>query len=729
LINSKRNHFLEITDSENTPINNLNDETKALALDMCAITKKKKLTYISFRHGRVELLRHPSQIIEDFSTASFKSVPAILTTIGILGTFVGITIGLKGLTDFGTDSSALVEQASTLIGGLGTAFDTSIAGMGTSFFFMMLFSWSVSNTKKAKDNLITFLQGQSVVVTSNDLLHQLVTGQRTMDEQALDMSDLVSTLKELASRPNAITANEYDHYSTIAAKEVCDKIEKLEQSVTHKLIENRIDENQFVQSLSSNIASAFSDEFKKPTELLSEINEENKQINQATYALTGMLETLTATSSNLSKSDIESVIEQKIYKPITDQTNDLTQSLLGINIMLTDIKEDLDENIITEKVLNSALLSQVSQPIEQLTTQVDGHALEMLTVSNETINAVNNLAKARADEFDGLIKKMGEEVVLPITTELANTNKVVKDFAEISNKLNQSVTKTVEEMAKATATVENFELHTLKKLNEFAESMDSSLNDFAVNSTTALKSITDEIQTIVELGSRSITSQTNAFSKIIQESDVIFKQQSQTMTDIGEKSVTLMNTAKKELESGLGDIDTKVLSMSSTVQIELERFREEYQVKLTSYFTEQNSLLDSSLNAQRDGLNGVVDNFKTVFEEEYSKRSDMLNDLNVHHKQMVDVIERVQTMAKAFGLENASWVDTLQLQSQHVSRQVADLGLSFSKASEEFKLLSSQMRPEMDDYFKRANQSVSEYFSSFDATSSPSILGSTVLLT
>jgi hypothetical protein len=280
------------------------------------------------------------------------------------------------------------------------------------------------------------------------------------------------------------------------------------------------------------------------------------------------------------------------------------------------------------------------------------------------------------------------------------------------------VTKTVEEMAKATATVENFELHTLKKLNEFAESMDSSLNDFAVNSTTALKSITDEIQTIVELGSRSITSQTNAFSKIIQESDVIFKQQSQTMTDIGEKSVTLMNTAKKELESGLGDIDTKVLSMSSTVQIELERFREEYQVKLTSYFTEQNSLLDSSLNAQRDGLNGVVDNFKTVFEEEYSKRSDMLNDLNVHHKQMVDVIERVQTMAKAFGLENASWVDTLQLQSQHVSRQVADLGLSFSKASEEFKLLSSQMRPEMDDYFKRANQSVSEYFSSFDATSS-----------
>jgi hypothetical protein len=854
LINSKRNHFFDITGSENTPINSLNDESKALALDMCAITKKKNLTYTSFRHGRVELLRHPSQIIEDFSTASFKSVPAILTTIGILGTFVGIAIGLKGLTGFGSDSSALVEQASTLIGGLGTAFDTSIAGMGTSFFFMILFSWSVSNTKKAKDNLISFLQGQSVVVTSNDLLHQLVIGQRDKGEKSFDMASLVTSLRELANKPDAITASEYEFHSKNSTIEVCDEISKLEQSVTRKLNENKIDENQLAHSISSNVTSAFRDtfekptkllaeineetkqnnqtiyaltgllenlcetgsklsredlesvieqkvykpiidqtkdvtqalsginiklsdikehsinaevfrtSFEKPTKLLAEINEETKQNNQATYALTGLLENLCETSSKLSREDLESVIEQKVYKPITDQTKDVTQVLSGINIKLLDIKEhsinaesldellqsnvslplgkgleiltkviessakdisqvsnsvsNIAENIITEQVLNSALFTQVSQPIDLLATQVDGHAVQMLAVSNKTVNAVEELAKARADEFEGLIEKMGEEVVLPITTELANTNKVVKNFAEISNDLNQSVTKTVEEMAKATATVENFELHTLKKLNEFAKSMDSSLNDFANNSTAALKSITDEIQTIVELGSSSITSQTDAFSKIIQESDAIFKQQSQTMTDVGEKSAALMTTAKQELESGLGDIDSKVLSMSSTIQIELESFREEYQEKLTSYFTEQNNLLDSSLNAQRDGLNDVVDNFKAVFEDDYIKRSDMLNDLNLHHKQMVDVIERVQTMAKAFGLENASWVDTLQLQSQHVSRQVADLGLSFSKASEEFKLLSGQMRPEMDDYFKRANKSVSEYFSSFDATSS-----------
>ena len=273
-------------------------------------------------------------------------------------------------------------------------------------------------------------------------------------------------------------------------------------------------------------------------------------------------------------------------------------------------------------------------------------------------------------------------------------------------------------MSKATATVENFELHTLKKLNDFAQSMDHSLNDFAINSTAALNSITQEVKGIVELGNASIEKQTASFSQMVSDSEVIFTQQSQTLIDLGANSAALMATARQELEAGLGDIDSKVINMSSTIQLELESFREEYQQKLTHYFNQQNTLLDHSLNAQRDGLNEVVGNFKAVFEDEYNKRSDLIEDLNTHHKQMIDVIERVQTMAKSLGLENTSWVDTLQLQSQHIGRQMADLGLVFSSASEEFKSLTGQMRPEMDDYFKRANKSAGEYFSSFDATSS-----------
>ncbi|MEZ9141680.1 MULTISPECIES: MotA/TolQ/ExbB proton channel family protein [unclassified Shewanella] len=783
---NKTSHFSELKNAENIPLDTLDDGCKALALDMCAVKQKKKRSYISFRDGRVELLRHPTQVIEDFSIASFKSVPAILTTLGILGTFVGITIGLNGLSDFGSDSSALVEQASTLIGGLGTAFITSIAGMGLSFIFMLFFSWSVSKTKNAKDGLADYIQKESVVVTSNDLLHQLVIGQQVKDEQVIDLDKLVRTLDTLAGKPDAITANEFESLSNISVDKICNKIASMEKSINDKLTENKLDEIQLGTSITSSMSGILDKAFQIPNELLNDICQESKQINQATYSLSGMLESLTSSNhESVSLAEIEAIIDQKISNPISEQTTKVTNSLLGINLKLADItekaiKEDslsllltnqvaapiskhleslhqtsesifshieplpklisqqshtinifaqqmsqvtslvtsMADNMISEQVINLALSTHVAEPLNQISLDVKQNAIEQLNASNRTVHAIDELANARTDEFESLIVKMGEEIVEPITTELANTNTVVAKFADISNQLNQSVTQTVEEMAKATAVVANFEQNTLEKLNVFASSMDTSLNNFAINSTAALKDITNEVQGIVELGSKSIQEQTDAFSQMICESDAIFKQQSKTLKDVGIESAALMSTAKQELESGLGDIDAKVLNMSVTVQSELERFREQYQQNLTLYFTEQNSLLESSLNAQKEGLNEVVGNFKSVFEQEYTKRSEMLDDLNIHHKQMIDVIERVQVMAKALGLENASWVDTVQLQSQLVSRQMADLGLSFAKASEDFKILSSQMRPEMDDYFKRANKSVEQYFGDFDATSS-----------
>lgn len=53
-----------------------------------------------------------------------EQLPSILSTVGVLGTFIGIT---KGLIGFDTDDIA--GSIPTLLGGLSTAFFTSLAGM------------------------------------------------------------------------------------------------------------------------------------------------------------------------------------------------------------------------------------------------------------------------------------------------------------------------------------------------------------------------------------------------------------------------------------------------------------------------------------------------------------------------------------------------------------------------------------------------------------------------
>jgi hypothetical protein len=316
-VKSKQRYFIELSRSEKTPIDKLEPTCKALALEICAVKNERERSYISFRDGRVELLRYPSQVVEDFSTASLKSIPAILTTIGILGTFVGITNGLYALNDFGSNSSELVKQASGLIGGLGTAFITSIAGMGASFVFMIIFSWCVSNTKKAKDNLIDQIQKNSVVVTSNDLLHQLVASQRNKEQQSVDFNKLVTTLDILANKPNAITANEYEHFSKTSVSDICTSLTSMEKSINTRLSESKMDEQLLAKALSKDLSVSLDRAFQTPNNLLNDICEEIKQINQATFSLTEMLESLVTSNDNkLSLLDIEGLVEQKVFKPI-----------------------------------------------------------------------------------------------------------------------------------------------------------------------------------------------------------------------------------------------------------------------------------------------------------------------------------------------------------------------------------------------------------------------------
>lgn len=59
--------------------------------------------------------------------------PNLLTSLGILGTFVGIVVGLMGF-----DPADIDHSISTLLEGLKTAFITSLAGMGSSIAFKFL---------------------------------------------------------------------------------------------------------------------------------------------------------------------------------------------------------------------------------------------------------------------------------------------------------------------------------------------------------------------------------------------------------------------------------------------------------------------------------------------------------------------------------------------------------------------------------------------------------------
>ncbi|MBO7663368.1 MAG: hypothetical protein J6U01_08345 [Clostridia bacterium] len=80
-------------------------------------------------------------------------IPNLLTSLGILGTFMGLSRGLSSLNF--SDASQLVEGIPNLLGGMRFAFGTSVAGISCSIVFNMLNRISQGSSYRAIDDFVT----------------------------------------------------------------------------------------------------------------------------------------------------------------------------------------------------------------------------------------------------------------------------------------------------------------------------------------------------------------------------------------------------------------------------------------------------------------------------------------------------------------------------------------------------------------------------------------------
>ena len=79
-----------------------------------------------------------------------EAVPGLLTSLGILGTFIGLMQGLGGLDV--SDAAKTMESIPQMIGGMTYAFTTSIVGIACSLIFNMLNRMAHGSATRAIDD-------------------------------------------------------------------------------------------------------------------------------------------------------------------------------------------------------------------------------------------------------------------------------------------------------------------------------------------------------------------------------------------------------------------------------------------------------------------------------------------------------------------------------------------------------------------------------------------------
>ena len=129
--------------------------------------------------------------IEPPATGFSKQIAGILTSIGILGTFIGITVGLGQIgADMSGGSSADMQNAmSSLISSLGVSFRTSIWGLISSMVITAITNSQITQLERTRlewlhwlDNTMPQKSERALMAEQTTLMAQQVAGTKTVGE-------------------------------------------------------------------------------------------------------------------------------------------------------------------------------------------------------------------------------------------------------------------------------------------------------------------------------------------------------------------------------------------------------------------------------------------------------------------------------------------------------------------------------------------------------------------
>jgi len=373
-----------------------------------------------------------------------ESLPSLVSTLGVLGTFVGITMGL---IDF--DTTDITGSIPSLLDGMKTAFFTSLAGMVCS----LILSNRVSNAYDEKDGGATDAENAAgMIVEAVRTLSQTVdtmnANQTNFYVNALQHIKHVSTDTTM----KAVLLQMQTHGNTL--EKVQQKVGDMAQSLGNvekfsnqqqakfadldKKLESMVDMTEGM----SNVQEEISAEVKTFGEKLhGEVVEIEDKMDGTNRLLTQKFDEFTEL---LKKSNTEALVEvmKRVTEEFQKQMNDLISRLVKENFeQLNKSVEQLN----TWQMENKEMVTRLTMQYKQMADNFEGTSTTLEQVKTDTQTLVSKSGKLQqiVRALDEVMVK--DEKFMEITRNLSDTTALTKDnmqmFDEATNKLNEWVKK------------------------------------------------------------------------------------------------------------------------------------------------------------------------------------------------------------------------------------------------------------------------------------------------
>lgn len=507
-----------------------------------------------------------------------------LVGLGLFGTFLGFVIGVSDFRDSTVEE--IQQSIKTLMGGMTTAFLTSLVGMGTSLLYsVMLDKPCRNNLLRSLSDLAARLDAQYYI---DDLSLQQVARQNEMDQLFLRMKGLVeaatsSIAKEVHTDLTYLTDD--GHTVTLAG------------AIRDILTENR-QQTQALKSFSTDLAMELNNGFD---EMLS------RQMQQK---LLPLMESIDATTRAV-VAHIDQMAE-KVAAPanemMTSVTNELKQSL---TLAMNGFQSSLSESTRQELEHVTAQLNATVAAMQQLPSQLEGVTQTLQATMNDVQTAVAEMSTTSRQANNAATQQMQEQLNC-ITATLGNVmdrlRTVMDGIAQTSEEKNREITERLatvtsemtERLAGATSEMGHFLQQTIEGLGHAVQTSVNNMADHVTNQQADLLALqegtTGETRRLVE-----------AFNQSLQRQEELNGQVNRTLEAFGQahgeiagstanlKALTQeMKTAAERLSQAQTESNRVFESIQRKTQEEIEA--------LTGLMSDSDQLIQASEQLSEDNV-------------------------------------------------------------------------------------------------------------------------------
>lgn len=576
-----------------------------------------------------------SEYINDYSVCKYNKLnlrmldtaAGALVGLGLLGTFLGLTLGIKGFDSSNTER--INESIQGLLAGMGTAFLTSLLGMTFSILFTAadkaLRHRLYKDVKELTDKLDSEYYIDDLVlanINQQNIVNQLYKALKNdLQQQTLEIANKLTytnaegqnvtignAIREILTE-NTKQSKALMSFSTDLAMELNQGFdETLSRQMQQKIVPLMESVDATTKAVVEHIDKMADTVSSPATDMMQNVVDELKQSMQS------LLNEFSTGLSGSATSELENLAMQlgTATQAMADFPKNMENISATLQVTIEEVKHAISEISNTSANANSTAMQQMQEQITYATGAISNAITEVKEVMSGISQSSQEQSNQMVSKLADAAEKMGSFLTGTISTLSNSVQQSVKGITDdINSKQTDLIALQEDTTSQTKKLLENFNvgLERLEKMNEYVT---GTMNGFKqaqgeiTVSTSNLRTISSDMKLATELFNKGQNDYAARLAQLQTASQKGIDQVTEMLKNSGELSdeyVQKFDLIKQGLGSIFSQLQSGLTEYSRTVKDTTDKYLASY----TSSLTQTTGALASTIERQNEVTEMLTD--------------------------------------------------------------------------------------------------------------------------